>query len=455
MTLPALTPGVLTPFPLAQLGRGIATPSKHVRGEVHTPSGKLYFCGGDYGGLAWADSYRQEVWSLDLVARFTNPADRNAGWALEYPYEGFGAGVQPKHPDYVGFPWIASQGVFLQIPGQQQTASANPPGETAELVDDAHFLTYHTLAFHPERPYGPTRWENWGGPGPNPADTWMSPYDAPTDTCYRPVWHGGFGFGVDCYHATRRTWTTQLQNGKNALGQDVRANKTHLAHDPDGRAIYFADMYSNRLHRIRLGAALALQDLGPIPGLPYTGYEGHFDMTEMGAMQWDRGAKALVIVANPTQQILLYDPATAAWTVRPTGRNVAIRSMTYHPALGVHFLLDRSSANFFLYTTEGVTSMATVTVTVSTAPASFPAGSVGGSYRITLGAFPPVSVPYGTTPIVGVFAAVPAGTYTAGCDLLDPGGIVLASAPGVSVTVPATVTLQGPIGIGATVTFGG
>ncbi len=96
--------------------------------------------------------------------------------------------------------------------------------------------------------------------------------------------------------------------------------------------------------------------------------------------------------------------------------------------------------------------MATVTLTAQTAPQSCPAGTVGGSYRFTLGSLS-ATVPYGAALVQASFPSVPSGTYQAGADLLDAAGAVLASAPPVSVTVPTSVTLQGPIGVTASVTF--
>jgi len=61
-------------------------------------------------------------------------------------------------------------------------------------------------------------------------------------------------------------------------------------------------------------------------------------------------------------------------------------------------------------------------------------------------------VPNAEIPVV--FPGVAPGEYLASAELVTAaGGTVLASSPAVPLTVPASVTLQGPIGVTASVTF--
>jgi len=81
-------------------------------------------------------------------------------------------------------------------------------------------------------------------------------------------------------------------------------------------------------------------------------------------------------------------------------------------------------------------------------------------YEVTLRSLSPggnaqtVFVVGGTPLVRAVYLNVAGGDYQGEATLVaGPGGAVLASAPPVPITVPSSVTLQGPIGVTASVTF--
>lgn len=92
--------------------------------------------------------------------------------------------------------------------------------------------------------------------------------------------------------------------------------------------------------------------------------------------------------------------------------------------------------------------MHTVVVTVATSSQSFPAGTVAGGIRVTLGSLPPVVV---AAPFVATFNDVPAGDHpitaqavdAAGSDLGAPvTGTVTVAPDAVQVDVPASIAVQ-------------
>lgn len=102
--------------------------------------------------------------------------------------------------------------------------------------------------------------------------------------------------------------------------------------------------------------------------------------------------------------------------------------------------------------------MANVTLMLQTAPQQFPAGTLADTYRFSLGGGGVVvpltlSIPYAIAQKQVTFLGVAPGDYQAWAALLSPSGVVLAETPPIPVTVPSTVTLQGPIGVTASVTF--
>lgn len=101
--------------------------------------------------------------------------------------------------------------------------------------------------------------------------------------------------------------------------------------------------------------------------------------------------------------------------------------------------------------------MTTVTLTATVGGAGIPV-TVTAGYALSLipESGPPLTVfiPGSVTPLEAVFSNVAPGLYVTSAELLTaPGGTLLAAAPTGTVTVPSSVTLQGPIGIHASVTF--
>ena len=94
---------------LPALGKGpAATGAKHIRLAHNGENGRIYFCGGDYGGLKHNQSGRNELWSYSIAG---------GDWKLEYPYTGPAGDVQPSHPDETGWTYDSRRKVFWMVPG--------------------------------------------------------------------------------------------------------------------------------------------------------------------------------------------------------------------------------------------------------------------------------------------------------------------------------------------------
>lgn len=302
---------------------------KHVTGAVHPPSGRIYFVGGDYRskGNRVSQSYVQEGWSLDLRARAAARNDPSAGWQEAWPYCGANGGVQPKHPDYVGWVWDAQRKVFWFVPGTMVHLGAGQApcaNETAGSKDDPAYKHNHLMTFDPAT----SKWTDLGtNVGPHWQDTWMSVLDPDKDRLIRFGWSGGSGAVYNVLSLTTLTWTAGGL-APNALGKDVRLFKEYLAADLQGRAIYAIDGTAGRLHRFSLDT-LVLEDLGPVPGGPIR--IGSVPVSNYAYPVWDSAARRLIWLRGAVN---VYDPATKAWEAIPAvtvppGLPVEARTVVY------------------------------------------------------------------------------------------------------------------------------
>jgi hypothetical protein len=239
-------------------GKGLFELDKHVSVAFSPLTNRVYFVGGDYLG----ESYRNEVWSLDIAERWRDRGDPAAGWRLEYPYCGPLGAIQPKGPDFVGWTWDPRRNVFWMVPGEMQPHGNNNycPGERPDYYGDEdgtrgpRLLFRHIMTFDPAT----RRWadfdSNTDGGG---SDTWYSVYDPKTDTLIRASPQDTIGV----YEIARKRWR------RHPIGRSIAIRKAHWATDYEKRRIFMIDPETGRLHRWDMDSRV-LRDLGRIPGGP-------------------------------------------------------------------------------------------------------------------------------------------------------------------------------------------
>lgn len=316
---------------MPELGKGPTGEIKHVTAAVNPSNGRIYMTGGDFPGLQYQQGYRQETWSLSIAQRWAGGASRNAGWHLEYPYCGPSDGVQPKHPDYVGWLWDASRSVFWMVPGTLVASNDACEGETTAAADDPRFLYHHLMTFDPST----RQWTDKGrNVGPDPSDTWMSVLDPARDEIIRFGFNGGSGAVANILKLGNMTWQ-RIGLGRNAEGKDIRLTKEYLAADYARRVIYAIDGISGRLHRYSMDAR-KLDDLGPVPGGPI-GVENYT------LIVWDSANEVLLWYRESPARFQVYHPDTKRWEDLDMTSNVANvgargRTIVYHPGQNVTVL---------------------------------------------------------------------------------------------------------------------
>lgn len=285
---------------------------KHVTGAFCPDDGRIYFVGGDYGGKSWPNSYRQETWSLDLAQRLANPVNANAGWRLEYPYEGFGGtSVQPKHPDYVGWQWDPLIKKFWMIPGVMENTSTNPPGETPVSVSDPNFIHNEVMLFDPFAPMA-QRWSRVGtGAGSDGADSWFSWLDPVRRTISRI----GMAPKLQALNiaVTPPVWGAAINLPDNSKGHSPSIWKEYLAIDLVGRAVYAIDPIDAIFLRISMDSG-AFSELAPPPG-PLESPRA----TNRTHIVWNSSRRVVEYLNMNDHRLYVYDPARNAWQdARPT-----------------------------------------------------------------------------------------------------------------------------------------
>ncbi len=343
--------GVFIALERPDWGRGPARETKHST-YAHNPiDGRLYQMGGDFGGTVGGSSYRQDMYSVSIAERWASRNDRNAGWRQEYPYCGPEGGRQPKSPDYVGWTWDSKRRVFWSVPGTFVIPAAVVcPGITSSWADDPpKYLFNHLMTFDPFEPDLTQRWQDRGRDiGPTAVDTWMSVYDAGTDSLIRFGWDGARGAMVNIYDITAGQWTAKLL-GLNAVGQDIRIFKEMLAADWGQRVIYVIDGIAGRLHRYRVDGR-TIEDLGAVPGGPIA-YTANNDAYAV----WDSLHRVLFFFRMDTSILHVYHPDTQEWetpplVTDPPGLTPHVRhAAVFDPDQNVLVLLGTTDANPYMY----------------------------------------------------------------------------------------------------------
>jgi hypothetical protein len=334
---------------LPERGQGIPGLSmKHVTWAHNPLNDRLYAVGGDYAGLAFEQSYRQETWSLSLAERWAKRADPAAGWRLEYPYCGPAGQMQPKHPDFVGWVWDSKRSVFWMIPGTMVPANDVCPGETPVAKDDPGFLLGHVMTFDPVTRTWSDQAAKGFSAGPDVGETWMSVYDPVKDQIIRFGFNGGSGGVANILDLASKKWNV-VPLGLNGLGREVRINKEYLAADLAGRYIYAIDGLAGRLHRWEMNGR-RLKDLGPVPG-------GSMGTENDTYPVWDSVNKVLLWCRTSSNTFHVYHPDVRRWqslpiVTSPPGLPLLARVAVFDPTHNVLILMggvEPSSPFMFLF----------------------------------------------------------------------------------------------------------
>ena len=301
---------------------------KHVSGAFCPDNGRIYFVGGDYGGKLWGDSYRQETWSLDVAERMANPGSANAGWRLEYPYEGFGGGtVQPKHPDYVGWQWDPLLHKFWMVPGVMENTTDNPPNETPTHTSDPNFILNEVMLFDPFAPIQ-QRWARAGvDAGTAATDSWFSWLDPMTRTIGRI----GEGPKLQILNiaVSPPVWSPPNNIPDNSKGHKPSIWKEYVAIDLIGRCVYAIDPIDALFMRIDLNT-YAFSEMAPPPGpLESPPATNHTHIVF-------NSSKHVVEYLNINDsKLYVYEPANNVWldsrVILPAGARLYARLGVYDP----------------------------------------------------------------------------------------------------------------------------
>ena len=340
--------GVFMAVQLPYRGQGIGY-NKHVTLAWNPLDGRLYSVGGDFGGLAHEQSYRQDMFSLSIKDKWDDKTNPAAGWRLEQPYCRTDGTIQPKHPDFVGWTWDNKRNVFWMVPGTMEIASDNCAGETGSRASDPLFLAYHVMTFDPVT----KKWTNQtSDTGPNVAETWKSHYDNESDSLIRFGWDGGLGAVANIYSIPTKTWS-KFGLGVNALGKDIRVNKEGSDTDSEKKQIYTVDGCSGRLHRYSI-ATKKIADLGPVPGGSISGCT----TTNDAYVAWDSIHKVLFFWRLDTSTLHVYEPANSTWqnistVTSPGGLTPSVRhAFVFDPGQNVLVMVgstDTSNNNMYLF----------------------------------------------------------------------------------------------------------
>ncbi len=340
-------PGVFYAFDPPSF-RGPAAGSKHTTWAFHPPSGKVYGIGGDFqdraiqepgGEVSAPDSYRQEMYSFDIAARWADGGNRDAGWQRVQPYCGYPGGVQPKSPDYVGWMWDARREGFWMMPGTMVLPGRKVcEDRTVSEKTDERFKYRHIMFYKPDEPDAAKRWTDHDPNAFIPTNTWQSIFDPVKDQIIRFGHHGGSGGIVDIYTIASRRWE-RVRLGAGRRGGDIRLYQSAVAVDEAKRRAFVVDPWVGVLYRFDLDGH-RLTDLGPVP-------DGRFpNVDPYSYVIWDSVNNVMLVWRNDTaQKLYVYDPGKNAWeqptfTTEPAGLTPAVtHGIVYVPSQNVTLFL--------------------------------------------------------------------------------------------------------------------
>jgi hypothetical protein len=309
---------------------------KHITGAIHPETGRIYYVGGDYFGR----SYRQEVWSLDLLERF-GAADPAAGWRLEYPYCGPPGTRQPQGTDFVGWTWDTKRKVFWLVPGEMQPTYTDTWGQLCTPGGpgaDPAVPKFALWQFDPAKPLA-ERWRLVSTKVGNRKETWFANYDTVSDRIVRVGYNGK----AQEYVIAEDRWEEWVDRTFPWLNRLQLVHKGHQAWDQAERRLFVVSYHDGRMAAVRF-AERRIVDLGPIPGGRITGETYNSDKAYVA---WDPNNKVLLFVrfngSGKFGGFYAYRPSEQRWedlsalpvqgtTAPPVPGKV---SLTFHPQLNV------------------------------------------------------------------------------------------------------------------------
>lgn len=342
-----LPPGVFVRLEKPSFG-GPTSGSKHVTAVVRPTDNLIFLVGGDYQDTSTvtADSYRQEIYTLNLEQRLNG--GRDTGWTRiqSYCQASTVGGVQPKSPDYHGYVWDSLRQGFWWMPGTSVLpVQAVCQDRTVSEQDDPHYLFRHIMFHTPTEVDPAKRWTDWGKDQPtdpsSPTTSWQSVHDPVRDLIVRPVHHGGNGGGVQIYNPVTKMWRAKwLESG--AI-PDLRISQSLPCTDLSTRSVYWGDPQHNRMYRYDLDAE-TLTRSPDIPGASMSGTDVYIYAA------WRPAARECWIWNKADTTLRVYSAATntwrqAAWTQDTPGGpppNVT-HAITWHPGLDVLVFLGTNT----------------------------------------------------------------------------------------------------------------
>jgi hypothetical protein len=314
--------------PLPPHGGGACpTGCKHMRLAYDSANGRIYFCGGDYGGDPYIDSGRQEVWSYSIA---------DSSWRLEYPYCGVAGQVQPMHPDEVGWVYDSRRDKFWMIPGYM--------GHDTGDCTDAAVVRNEIMTFEPAT----DRWtvENRQEfTGANYGDMGFAQYDPVTDTIIQFFYSSCSGVAI--YDIATDTWTRKCLPGTFFL------TKEYTALDLEDRVIYAIEGNENKLYRYDIDSQTIQAVSDTPPGKGSTRMRPVWDSVNRVLLWFDYGGDD-----DPNGGHLhVYHPDTNTWEVdkpirQPQGDPVVGVNVVFDPGQNALLVMGSPTFNspyFFLY----------------------------------------------------------------------------------------------------------
>lgn len=355
-----LSPGVFLRLDPPSFG-GPAAGSKHTTCAYRPDNRRIYCVGGDHqdrrpqepnGRIIQAgDSYRLEVYSLDLEARLAPDATVDSGWRREWPYCGADdyGGISPKGTDFVGWAWDPTRKAFWMVPGTMVDGTGVCPSMTAGTNDDLKYRFRKIMTFSPDAPPA-MRWREiadvradrnfWGG------EPWAGSYDPVKDRFLR------FGAGLPNFPSTSAAalWVIDGATGARTArpvsrpgGGDLYAiRKTRTALDLATRSLYASDMFRRELYRLNLDT-LDFQRVSVMPPTMPAWHDNHpfSDETFCAGAYWLWRNRIDKDPVKWPAQLWRYDPgnsrwSTPGWTTSPPDLTPAVsHAIVCHEGLGV------------------------------------------------------------------------------------------------------------------------